>query len=63
MGSGSLPVTALKARQASMKVIACPLSSQAPRATMILRPSGSVSTRGSNGGVFHKFSGSTGWTS
>ena len=40
IGSGSLPVTALKARQASMKVMAWPLSSQAPRATMILRPSG-----------------------
>ena len=63
IGSGSLPVTALKARQASMKVMAWPLSSQAPRATMILRPPGSVSMRGSNGGVFHWFSGSTGCTS
>ena len=42
IGSGSAPVTALKARQASTKVITWPLSSQAPRATMILRPSGSV---------------------
>ena len=63
IASGSEPVTALKARQASIKVIAWPLSSQAPRATMILRPSGKVSMRGSNGGVFHKLSGSTGCTS
>ena len=40
MSSGSLPVTALKARQASTKVISWPLSSQAPRPWMILRPSG-----------------------
>ena len=45
IGSGSAPVTALKARQASTKVITWPLSSQAPRATMILRPSGSVDAR------------------
>ena len=63
MSSGSLPVTALKARSASTKVMNWPLSSQAPRPWMILRPSGSVSIFGSNGGVFHRLSGSTGCTS
>jgi hypothetical protein len=63
MSSGSLPVTALNARHASTKVMAWPLSSQAPRATMIFRPPSSVSMRGSNGGVFHRSSGSTGCTS
>jgi hypothetical protein len=63
IGSGSVPVTVLKARNASTKVITWPLSSQAPRATMILRPSGNVSTRGENGGVVHWSSGSTGCTS
>jgi hypothetical protein len=63
IGSGSVPVTALNARQASTKVITWPLSSQAPRATMILRPSGSVAIRGANGGVSHRSSGSTGCTS
>ena len=56
-------MTALKARSASTKVITWPLSSQAPRATMILRPSGVVAIRGSNGGVSHSDSGSTGCTS
>ena len=37
--TGSDPVTFFQARQASTKVINCPLSSSAPRATMILRPS------------------------
>jgi hypothetical protein len=63
MSSGRRPVTALNARQASTNVIAWPLSSQAPRATMILRPSSIVSMRGSNGGVRHRSSGSTGCTS
>ena len=51
MPSGSAPVTALQARHASTKVMTWPLSSQAPRATMILRPPASVAMRGSNGGV------------
>jgi hypothetical protein len=63
MSIGSLPVTALKARHASTKVMAWPLSSQAPRATMIFRPPARFSIRGSNGGVFHRSSGSTGCTS
>ena len=62
MGSGSLPVTVLNARHASTNVISWPLSSQAPRPRMTLRPF-DMATRGSNGGVSHKSSGSTGCTS
>src|SRR4029078_12539383 len=50
-GSGSLPVTVLNARQASTNDIIWPLSSQAPRATTHLRPSGVADIFGSNGGV------------
>ena len=63
MSTGSDPVTDFQARQASTKVITCPLSSSAPRATMILRPSAWVVTAGSNGGRCQRLSGSTGWTS
>ena len=63
MSSGSVPVTAFQARQASMNVITWPLSSQAPRATIASRPSGSIAIRGSKGGVCHRSSGSTGCTS
>ena len=42
MPTGSSPVTAFQARQASTKVSTCPLSSQAPRALITLRPSGRV---------------------
>ena len=63
MPTGSSPATAIQARQASMKVITWPLSSQAPRALMTLRPSFSVAMRGSNGGVSHRSTGSTGCTS
>jgi hypothetical protein len=56
-------VTAANARHASTKVITWPLSSQAPRATMILRPSGSVAMRGANGGASQRLMGSTGCTS
>ena len=63
MSIGSSPVTAFQARQASTKVLTWPLSSQAPRALITLRPSGSVAILGSKGGVSHKSSGSTGCTS
>ena len=53
--TGSEPVTDFQARQASTKVINWPLSSSAPRATMILRPSAWSVTTGSNGGRCHKF--------
>jgi len=51
-----------KARQASIKVINWPLSSQAPRAT-IRCPFGPSAKRGSKGGVVHSSMGSTGCTS
>ena len=54
MSTGSEPVTAFQARQASTKVMTWPLSSQAPRALITLRPSGSVAMRGSKGGVSHR---------
>ncbi len=63
MPTGSEPVTAFQARQASTKVMTCPLSSQAPRATIRFDPSGPVAMRGSKGGVSQRSSGSTGWTS
>jgi hypothetical protein len=46
-----------------MKVMTWPLSSQAPRAEITLRPSGSVLIFGSKGGVCHRSKGSTGCTS
>ena len=51
------------ARQASTKVITWPLSSEAPRATICFLPAASTAIRGSKGGVSHRSSGSTGWTS
>lgn len=56
--SGSLPSTFIKARQASMKVINCPLSSAATRPVMILRPL-VVSVIFGNGLLSQRFSGST----
>ena len=61
--TGSEPVTDFQARQASTKVINCPLSSSAPRATMIFRPSAWSVTAGSKGGRCQRLSGSTGCTS
>ncbi len=61
--TGNSPWIAFQARQASRKVMTCPLSSQAPRALIARRPSGSVTRRGSKGGVSHRSSGSTGCTS
>ena len=58
--SGTWLNPSLTMRSGSM---AWPLSSQAPRATMIFRPPSRVSMRGSNGGVSHRSSGSTGCTS
>jgi len=63
MSTGNEPVTDFQARQASMKVINWPLSSSAPRATMIFRPSAWSAIAGSNGGRCQRSSGSTGCTS
>lgn len=60
---GRLPVTAFQARHASTKVKSWPLSSDAPRATMWVSPSGCGTSLGSNGSECHRLSGSTGWTS
>jgi hypothetical protein len=49
--------------QASMKVITWPLSSEAPRATMISPERGSSARRGAKGGVVHSSKGSAGCTS
>ena len=61
-GQGGDPAHACHARSASMKVITCPLSSTAPRATIRL-PRGPSTTTGSNGGLSHSSSGSAGCTS
>jgi hypothetical protein len=60
---GNLPATAFQALQASRKVNSAPLSSDAPRATMCVSPSGCGTSTGSNGSEFHRLSGSTGCTS
>ena len=62
MRQGSAPVTSRQARQASTKVISCPLSSEAPR-PRITWPWSVFSICGSKGSVCHRFSGSTGCTS
>ena len=46
-----------------MKVIPWPLSSEAPRATMISPERGSSARRGAKGGVVHSSKGSAGCTS
>ena len=60
--TGSVPVTAFQARQASRKVINWPLSSEAPRAGI---PSsvGAVDETRLEGRRSQSSSGSTGWTS
>ena len=63
MRQGSDPFEAFQARQASTKVISCPLSSEDPRPVMTLRPGEISLIAGSNGGSVHRLSGSTGWTS
>ena len=62
-GTGSFPVTFFQARQASTKVISCPLSSAVPRPTSIFEPSGRVTIFGSKGSSCQSSSGSTGCTS
>ena len=59
---GRVPWTAFQARQASMKVISWPLSSDAPRAR-ITGPRSPCSKVGSKGDRSHRSSGSTGCTS
>ena len=60
---GKAPLTSFQARQASMKVITWPLSSEAPRPRITFDPSGRVSIFGSKGSWSHNSSGSTGCTS
>ena len=62
-GIGRLPVTAFQARQASMKAITWPLSSDAPRPLMTRVPSARVANCGSKGSWSQSSSGSTGCTS
>ena len=57
-GGASPPDAATAARTPSEWMSTCPLSSEAPRPSS--RPSRST---GSNGGLSHSSSGSTGWTS
>ena len=59
---GVSPLTFFHARQASMKVMSCPLSSQAPRPLMTF-PLGVDSSDGSNGSLRQRLIGSTGCTS
>ena len=56
---GNVPCTAFHARQASTKVINCPLSSDDPR-PRITGPLSVCSTAGSNGSRCHSSMGSTG---
>ena len=57
-GAGKLPATSFHARSDSMMQQTCPLSSEAPRATMAL-----LTMTGLNGGEFQSSRGSGGWTS